>query len=111
MRSLLAVLIVSLFASFASAQHYSYPGDIWSHLKQDHGQSSYYVAGMTQEQTEQAHDALHQQSRSVTTVGVQVTSLTSRVMRSQPVRRIASLPVRVLRAQPVRTIARRLFCG
>lgn len=109
MKSLLAVLIVVLFASFASAQHYSYQGDIWSHLTQGHGQSSYYVAGLSQEQAERAHDALHQQSRGLNVVGVQVTSLTSRIVRSQPVRRIAAFPVKVLRAQPIRTVTRRLF--
>jgi hypothetical protein len=110
MRSLLAVLIVILFASFANAQHYSYTGDIWSHLTAEHGQSSYYVAGLTQEQAEQSHDALHQQSRGRNVVAVQVTSLTRRLLRSQPVLRIASLPAKVLRAQPVRAVARRIFC-
>ncbi len=69
MNRLLAILVVSMMASQADAQifrrpsasqsygHWSYPGDIASHLLSTHGRS---VAGMSREQMLDMHDALHE---------------------------------------------------
>lgn len=43
-----------------SVAHWTYPGDIASHLANGHGVSA---AGMSREQAETLHDRLHQQAR------------------------------------------------
>ena len=90
---LLVVCIVFLFmASQAEAQlfrrvdrsvhqsyggHWSYPGDIATHMAREHGQS---VAGLSREQMLNLHDALHE-GRTVA-VQKQIT-VTQRVMVTQ----------------------------
>lgn len=45
-----------------SSSHWTYPGDITSHLENDHGQS---VAGLSTEQQLDLHDSLHESGRGV----------------------------------------------
>lgn len=99
-------------ASVSRSSHWSYPGDIGSHLASDHGVSA---AGMSREQAESWHDRLHESvagsSRQAYTP-VQSYAYTRSSYRTvgRPVRRVASLPVRLLQRQPVRSFARRIFC-
>lgn len=66
----------------SSSSHWTYPGDITSHLETDHGQS---VAGLSHEQQLDLHDSLHESGR---TSGVTVSR--SYVRTSAP---IVSTPV------------------
>ena len=59
----LLCLCVTLPADAQVRAHWSYPGDIYSHLVADHGQSSYYLAGLNEAQAKTLHDSLHEQGR------------------------------------------------
>lgn len=59
---LIAFLLCMLFtAATVSAQRWTYPGEIHSHLASGHGVNA---QGMTTEQAERLHDSLHNANRS-----------------------------------------------
>lgn len=58
-------------AVVAPRAHWSYPGDIASHLATGHGQAT---AGMTREQMLDLHDALPEQARGTTRTVARVTT-------------------------------------
>lgn len=109
-----------------SNAHWTYPGDIDSHMAASHGVST---AGMSHEQALSMHDALHE-GRTYASSTVTYSSVSAPVVRyvarrpvlavatapvryvvnRQPIRSIARLPVRILQRQPVRSFVRRVFC-
>jgi len=93
-----------------SANHWTYPGEITTHMQNDHNIST---AGLSREQALTLHDQLHE-SQTVRTSYQQVTHTAYAPVRyttaRRPIRSLASLPVRVMQRQPVRTALRRVFC-
>jgi len=101
--------------------HWSYPGDIATHLAESHGVSA---AGMSHEQALTLHDQLHEGgiTRSAsssyvsyqTQPGYRVARVAMAPVRyvvaRRPIRSVAAIPVRILQRQPVRSAVRRLFC-
>jgi hypothetical protein len=60
--AIVALALALLFGQAASAQsHWTFPGDIYSHLANGHGQSA---AGLTREQAMRLHDNLHNAAKS-----------------------------------------------
>ncbi len=62
---LIAFLLCMLFtAATASAQRWTYPGNIYSHLQTGHGLTMHDLAGKSQAEAERLHDSLHNANRS-----------------------------------------------
>jgi hypothetical protein len=74
-------LALSLFAASVQAQHWTYPGDVYTHLRMDHGVDA---SGMSYEQAASLHDSLHE-GRSRSRGGGPI------VMQSRPVVRMRPL--------------------
>jgi hypothetical protein len=89
MRFILAILILLLCSSFASAQHWSYPGSISDHLQSDHGQS---VAGLTTEQMLDLHDSLHYAEKYNRPTRAPALYFAERVRQVKPLRSILIRP-------------------
>lgn len=51
--------VATRFRAFPSGGHWSYPGDIYSHLINEHGMTSNDLEHLTGEQMEYLHDSLH----------------------------------------------------
>ncbi len=63
MRFLSSILVfVLVFCSLANAQHWSYPGDIRSHLEQEHNQTG-KLNGFGTEEMLDLHDAIHESEK------------------------------------------------
>lgn len=56
----IAILVVLLLANISNA-HWTYPGDLATHLRQTHG---IQTAGMSRQQMLYLHDSLHESTRS-----------------------------------------------
>lgn len=106
-----AAPVIRTVAPVVSANHWTYPGEIRSHLAASHGVNA---NGMTRAQAEALHDGLHNggasHAVSYRPVAMVATAPVRYVASRQPVRRVASMPVRLLQSQPVRSFARRIFC-
>jgi hypothetical protein len=94
-----------------SANHWTYPGEIRTHLAVSHGVNA---AGMTTAQAEALHDSLHNGDTgyvvSYRPVAMMATAPVRYMARQQPIRQVASVPLRLIRSQPVRSAIRRIFC-
>lgn len=106
-----ATPVIRTVAPVVSANHWTYPGEIRTHLVASHGVNA---SGMTIAQAEALHDSLHNGSTSHAVsyrpVAMVATAPVRYVASRQPVRRVASVPVRLLSSQPVRSAVRRIFC-
>lgn len=57
---LVAIVVLLFVGSVVNAQHWSYPGDIRSHLEAEHNQS---IRGLSQEEMLDFHDAIHESEK------------------------------------------------
>jgi len=112
---------ITAVAPVVSANHWTHPSDIATHLADTHGVSA---SGMSREQALTLHDQLHESgtmrtvSRSYVSYQPQPVYRVAQVAMApvryvaarRPIRSVASIPVRLLQRQPVRSAVRRLFC-